>query len=91
MKRRKLLQQLPAWLGAPALAQAPASTKLPVVLTIFARANLGDSETQTRQELARLGWRVATTCVWTFAAATTSSNRGMHRRASWWPCSPRRR
>jgi len=58
MKRRKRLQQLPAWLAAPALAQAPAGSKLLVVLTSFAKANLGDFETQTRQELARLGWRV---------------------------------
>lgn len=57
MKRRKLLKQLPAWLAAPALAQAPASPKLLVVLASFAKANL-EGETTTRQELARLGWRV---------------------------------
>jgi putative tryptophan/tyrosine transport system substrate-binding protein len=58
MKRRKLLQQLPAWLAAPALAQTPAHPKLLVVLTSFAKANFPEGESQMRQELARLGWRV---------------------------------
>jgi putative tryptophan/tyrosine transport system substrate-binding protein len=59
MRRRNLLCQLPAWLAAPALAQTPASPKLLVVLTIFAKANLTATfESGTRQELARLGWRV---------------------------------
>jgi hypothetical protein len=31
--------------------------ELPVVLTTFAKANPGDFETRTRQELTRLGWR----------------------------------
>ena len=39
MKRRELLQQLPAWLAAPALAQALAGPRLLVVLTTFAEAN----------------------------------------------------
>jgi hypothetical protein len=58
MKRRHLLYQLPACLAAPALAQAPAGPELLVVLTSFAKANVADIETATRQELARLGWRV---------------------------------
>lgn len=57
MKRRALLYHLPAWLAAPALAQAPASPKLLAVLTTFARSNVPDSEAEVRQELARLGWR----------------------------------
>jgi putative ABC transport system substrate-binding protein len=48
---------MPAWLAAPALAQAPASPKLLVVLTSFAKANFPEGETQLRQEMARLGWR----------------------------------
>jgi hypothetical protein len=42
----------------PALAQAPAGTKPLVVLTTFAKANVAEAETQVRQGLARLGWRV---------------------------------
>jgi putative tryptophan/tyrosine transport system substrate-binding protein len=57
MQRRKLLLQWPAWLVAPALAQAPASAKLLVVLTSVSKASLGEVETLTRQELARRGWR----------------------------------
>jgi len=57
MQRRRLLQQLPAWLAAPALAQSPAGSKLLVVLTLLSKASLGDIETPTRQELARRGWR----------------------------------
>jgi putative tryptophan/tyrosine transport system substrate-binding protein len=58
MKRRDLLHQFPAWRAAPALAQTPASPKLLVVLTSFAKANVAELECVTRQELARLGWRV---------------------------------
>jgi len=42
----------------PSFALARTGPKLLVVLTAFSRADLGDFETQTRQELARLGWRV---------------------------------
>ena len=56
MQRRKLLQQLPAWLTAPAVAQAPADAKLLVVLTSVSKASLGEVETLTRQELAGRGW-----------------------------------
>ena len=55
MKRRQLLQQLPAWLAAPTVALAQSGPKLLVVLSPFARKP--DGETVTRQELARLGWR----------------------------------
>jgi putative ABC transport system substrate-binding protein len=54
MKRRQLLQQLPAWLVAPGFARAQSGPKLLVVLTAYAKAN----QTSTRQELSRLGWRV---------------------------------
>jgi putative ABC transport system substrate-binding protein len=59
MQRRVLLGGLSALVGAPALAQVPASPKLLVVLTILAKANLPAAfESDTRQELARLGWRL---------------------------------
>lgn len=58
MKRRDLLCQWPAWLAAPVLAQAQSGPRLLVVLTIFAKANVPILEPLTRQELARLGWRV---------------------------------
>jgi putative ABC transport system substrate-binding protein len=58
MKRRKLLQQLPAWVAAPGFVRAQSGPKLLVVLTSFAKANVAELETGTRQELARLGWRV---------------------------------
>jgi putative tryptophan/tyrosine transport system substrate-binding protein len=57
MKRRDLLCQLPAWLAVPGFVRAQSGPKLLVVLTSFAKANL-EGETGTRQELARLGWRV---------------------------------
>jgi putative ABC transport system substrate-binding protein len=59
MKRRDLLCQLPAWVGAPSFVRAQSGPKLLVVLTSFAKANVvAEFETLTRQELARLGWRV---------------------------------
>lgn len=58
MKRRDLLCQLSAWTTTVALAQSPPVPKLLVVLTSFAKANVGEEgETLTRQELARRGWR----------------------------------
>jgi putative ABC transport system substrate-binding protein len=58
MKRRELLSRLPAVMAAPAFAQTPPGPELLVVLTSFAKINLAATfETQTRQELARLGWR----------------------------------
>jgi putative ABC transport system substrate-binding protein len=59
MKRRDLLCQLPAWLAVPALAQTPASPKLLVVLASFEFPKVAAKiENDTRQELARLGWRL---------------------------------
>lgn len=58
MKRRTLLQSLPAVVAAPALAQSAAGAKLLVLLSFFAKAFSTDYEAAMRQELARQGWRV---------------------------------
>lgn len=57
MRRRTLLQQLPALLAAPALAQAPADAKLLVVLSPYARPATGEGDGVLLDELARRGWR----------------------------------
>jgi putative tryptophan/tyrosine transport system substrate-binding protein len=59
MKRRNLLCQAPAWLLAPTIVQAQSGPKLLVVLTSTSRTSaMVDVETEARQELTRLGWRV---------------------------------